>query len=137
MRRSYVVIVDHDVRFDRWGWAPSYEKAVVGGLEALGFEVTDVISHPSSSGRGLHYWFHIDSPRRLEDKELNMLNFIAGDDRVRVKINRLRIRRGIRHLWNKAFSAARTVQKPRCEGCKIVTILKEMEQQEGGESERT
>lgn len=127
---EYVVIVDHDQRIDRWGWAPSYEKAIRGGLEALGFKVTDVITHPSSSGRGVKYWFHIESSRKIPDSERNMLAFIAGDDRVRVRINRLRIRRGLRTFWNKCFSEARLVKRSRCMDCKIVKILKAMEEEE-------
>jgi hypothetical protein len=131
VRYKTVVIVDHDQRIDKWGWAPAYEKAVTAGLQALGFKVTDVIGPtPSSSGRGVKYWFHIESPRRIGDSELNMLNFIAGDDRVRVRINRLRIRRGLRNFWNKCFSEARLVTQSRCMNCKIVKTLKAMEEEE-------
>ncbi|MCM8802828.1 MAG: hypothetical protein NC827_05930 [Candidatus Omnitrophica bacterium] len=51
--------------------------------------------------RGFHAYFVID--KKLNDNQLNMLQFLLGDDATRVKINEWRIKRGIRR-WNKLFS---------------------------------
>jgi transcriptional regulator of met regulon len=130
---SYTLIIDHDIRFDQWGWKEPYEKAVKASLEALGLKVLQIISKQSSSGRGLHYWIHIESPRQLSDEEINMLQFIAGDDRVRVQINQLRIARGVRKFWNKCFDHVihtRPIDE-KCKLCKLRKTILKMAKEEG------
>jgi hypothetical protein len=130
---KYVLTVDHDVRFDKWGWKETYERAVKASLEALGFKVSKIISKTSSSRRGLHYWIHIEAPNKLTDEQMNMLQFIAGDDRTRVRINQLRIKRGIQKFWNKCFDHV-TYTKPideKCLKCKLRRTILEMAKEEG------
>jgi len=50
--------------------------------------------------RGMHIYIKIDE--KLDDMEINKLQFLLGDDCTRVKINMWRIERGIPH-WNKLF----------------------------------
>lgn len=78
--------------------------------------------------KGKHVWIHILSPTELTEEEINMLQWLCGDDPVRVNINRMRIDRGLRKYWNKLFSRAvwiRPLDK-KCEKCKIRRILNEM-----------
>jgi len=88
-------------------------------LEHLGYDVENIIVDKSSSGKGIHVWIRINAGV-LSDADLNMLNWLMGDDQTRVKINLMRIERGEKE-WNKLFSSVlwtRPVDE-KCIKCKI------------------
>jgi len=69
-------------------------------LEALGFKVKEIVLR--STRKGWHAWIHVED-KEIEDWDLNMLQWLCGDDQTRVKINMRRIKRGVKR-WNKLFS---------------------------------
>lgn len=82
-------------------WMKLYKETRVMMLESLGFKLVEIIEHKSSY-KGIHIFMHIEG-RELSSKEINMLQWIVGnDDHTRCKINAWRIERGILH-WNKIF----------------------------------
>lgn len=53
------------------------------------------------TSKGLHIYFTV--PDKLDDEEINRLQFLLGDDHTRVKINQWRIEHKVKG-WNKLFS---------------------------------
>ena len=122
-----VLKIDIDRRIDKWGWMEDYERAVRAVCREFGLKVVDFIWSASSSGKGIHVWIHVEGPE-LSDEELNKLQFLCGDDRTRVYINRMRIKRGVQY-WNKLFSRVlwEKYDRGKCRECKLRKILKELE----------
>lgn len=120
-----------------WDWNPSkkwvriWHQAKTAMLESLGFIVDRIIMKPSDRGRGRgrHIWIHIQSRRKLSEDEVNMLQWLCGDDVTRVRINRFRTRRGMKRFWNKLFDHIiwRKPLPENCKKCHLRAILKEME----------
>jgi len=102
-------------------------------LEALGYELRDVIIKPSSSRRGVHVWLHIYG-KPLTDQEKVKFQYLIGNDcHIRSMINHRRVWRGIRGFWNKLFEIKYAV-KPRpkrCQRCKIIQVLEELADKDG------
>jgi hypothetical protein len=108
-------------------WLEVYFREKKAMLERLGFEVIDIIARKSDSQKGLHISFHIEG-RELSLEEKNMLNWLCCDDPTRVKINILRIKRGIVY-FSKLFSKVlwrKPLEEP-CASCKLIKYLKEVE----------
>lgn len=92
-----VLKVDIDVKLDE-SWFIRWIDTRKSMLDSLGFKVTMVFQHETTKGR--NFFFHIKP--ECCDEEINMLQFLLGDDHTRVKINAWRIKRGIKH-WNKIY----------------------------------
>jgi hypothetical protein len=67
-------------------------------LKEMGYKVLGV--EVFQTERGFHAYIKIEN--NVDDEELNMLQFLCGDDHTRVKINEWRIKRGIKD-WNRLF----------------------------------
>lgn len=67
-------------------------------LEDMCYTVNRISRHETTKGQN----FFIEIDKELPPTEINMLQFLLGDDHTRVKINQWRIERGIKH-WNKIF----------------------------------
>lgn len=116
---------------DAWQfiWRDVAEKV----LQDMGFKLKRIIIKPSPHRKeGKHLWLHIESPRKLSDDEVNMLQWlVVHDHNTRVWINMLRIDRGLKRWWNKLFSR-HLWRKPlpeRCQKCKLREILGEMREE--------
>ena len=116
-----------------WDWKPpkkwieAWKKTKTAMLESLGYKVTDIIMRESPSKKGYHIWIHLETAKPIPDEQLNMLQWLCLDDPVRVRINQLRIRRGLRRFWNKLFARRITTfpRSDRCRNCKILIYLRE------------
>ena len=125
--KKYVLKVDVDLKLPK-KWIELFKKSRKGMLESLGFKVTDIVIHPSSR-RGFHAWFHIESKKPLNPKDLAYLQFLCGDDKGRFLLNLWRIKRGI--SWkraNKMFSEVlwrRDTLSERCKKCGLFKAAQE------------
>jgi hypothetical protein len=110
------------------GWIRKYLEVIINTYEYLGYKVEEVIM--KKRGRGFHIWVHIISKKPFTEDEVNMLQWIGGDDITRVRINRYRTRRGMKMMWNKLFSRViwRKDLPKNCQKCRIVKTLRELEQ---------
>jgi len=113
-------------------WLKFYEKTRRLLLEALGYEVTKFIAHPSPGGRGIHVWIHIKGKPLTEMELLKFQYIVGGDDPIRSKINYRRVRRGIKGFWNKLFSIKHRLKSlpKRCRKCRIRRAVMEWESKE-------
>lgn len=117
-------------------WIRVYLETITNTYEHLGYKVEEIII--KKRGRGFHIWTHIISKKPFTEDEVNMLQWLAGDDITRVRINRLRTRRGMKMFWNKLFSKViwRKSLPKNCQKCRIVKTLRELEHElEEGEGE--
>lgn len=126
---KYIFKVDVDLRID--DWMEPFKKTRRAILNQLGFEVEEIIDNPSSSSKGHHFFIHAIGKGGLSDFDMNRIQFLLGDCQTRVKINRLRIeKRGLQKFWNKMYSIARSVKEHPCAKCRLVGLLREMEENE-------
>lgn len=95
-----VLKIDLDVKMPK-RWLKLWEKSRKGLLASIGLRLVNIITKPSSR-RGYHVWLHIESDKRLSDRDLNHLQLLCGDDTGRVLIAARRIRRKIKN-WDKLF----------------------------------
>jgi len=120
-----------------WDWNPpqkwrqAWETHTKAMLEYFQLVVDRIIMKQSDrrKGRGQHIWIHIQSRRKLSEDDINMLQWLCGDDLTRVRINRLRTRRGLKGWWNKLYDHI-VWRKPlpeNCQKCHLRAVLKEME----------
>ncbi len=123
---EYVLKIDIDLRLDKWHWFEDYIRTVRAILKEFGYPVVKVRFEESSSKRGFHFWFTIQSSRKISDAYLNRLQFFCYDDRTRVVINRIRIRKGVK-VWNKLFSKVvwkKELEDP-CKSCRLMRYVRE------------
>ena len=120
-----------------WDWTPPEEwqkiwrKHVENTLKALGYHVKEIIMKPSSRRKTPHYWIHIKE--EVDDDTANMLQWLLLDDTTRVRINALRIKRGVKNFWNKCFDHV-TYTAPideKCKKCRMRKVLLQMAEEEG------
>jgi len=97
---KFILKIDQDLKVPE-EWIEKWKISRVALLKSLGIEVKEIITQESK--RGYHHWIHCESKKELSDEEINMLQFLCGDDPGRVYINSLRIKRGVKN-WNKLFS---------------------------------
>jgi len=122
----HVFKIDFDDRIDKWGWLDAWRRSVIAICREFGMSVTSIRVVPSPSGSGLHAWVHVECPKKLSDEEINMFQFLLGDDRTRVRINRVRIKRGVRH-WNILFSGVLWKREDeKCKECKLRKYVEEV-----------
>jgi len=125
---KYVLHMDFDYPVPDQ-WLKVYKEQKTAMLENMGFFVDRKIIKPSPSRKGgSHIWIHITSLRELTEDEINMLQWLCGDDPTRVWINRMRIDRGLKKFWNKIFTRHVWVRPldEKCKRCKIRRVLNEM-----------
>mgnify|MGYP001075973881 CR=1 FL=1 len=124
-----------------WDWKPpkkwvdTWINAKLSMLERMGYKVGDVVFKLSDAGkgRGYHIWLHVFKPSEYTEDEVNMLQWLLLDDQTRVRINRLRTRRGLRKYWNKIFSLV-LWRKPlprQCVKCRLRKYFHEIEGEVG------
>ena len=98
-------------------WLQQWLDSRVFLLEEL-FKLTVLDTKVFKTKRGIHVYINV--AQKLSDEDVNRLQFICGDDPVRVKINQMRIERGIKR-WNKLFCKTYYRRKPKqvisCEVC--------------------
>ena len=121
-----VLFIDMDERIDEWSredevdWLACWRKAVEAVLSAFNLKAERIVLRESPSGRGLHAWIHLD--REIPDMQANMLEWLCGGDLTRSRINRFRIKRGVKH-WDKLFSK-HLWRKPVDEKCRRCILYK-------------
>jgi len=118
----YVLKIDIDFIPPK-SWQREWESTRELILNSLGFKLLALIKKKSSSGKGLHYYFHIEG-RKISESYLNKLQFLLGDDIVRVAINQARIKMKVKH-WNKLFDHVIKVKpvSEQCSRCKIRRVV--------------
>ena len=97
---KYTLKIDLDLKLPE-KWLELFIKSRKIMLEGLGFKVEEIVYRESL--RGFHFWIRIESEKRLNDMDINLLQFLCNDDVGRVVINAYRIKRGVKN-WNKLFS---------------------------------
>ncbi|MHA1834980.1 MAG: hypothetical protein ACTSV7_13460 [Candidatus Baldrarchaeia archaeon] len=133
---KYTLHLDFDYPIPK-EWMEVWKEQKTAMLQRMGFTVERIIiksiKKPSKVYRGRrkyskHIWVHLFSPRKLSEEEINLLQWLCCDDQVRVWINNLRIKRGLKVYWNKLFSRRIWVRPlpEQCKKCKIRRILNEM-----------
>lgn len=125
---QYCFHVDWDFKPTK-GWIRAWKQAVPAMLSALRIKIERIIM--KQKGRGFHIWVHSTAKRKLTEDQVNMIQWLLHDDITRVRINRLRTRRGMKKFWSKIFSHVlwrRPLPKP-CKTCHLRLTLKEMEEE--------
>ena len=79
-------------------WLVLWESTRRGMLKAFDYSIMRVVKHETTKGQN----YFIEIKEELTPEEMNMLQFLLGDDHTRVKINAWRIERGFKR-WNKIF----------------------------------
>lgn len=116
--------IDIDIDLPR-KWLELYIKSRIALLKSIGYTVDKIIYKKSSSKKGYHFWIHLKEDVK-DDNELNMLQFLCGDDPVRVKINMIRIKTGHRE-WNVLFDIVmKKYISEKCKKCRLRKYFKEM-----------
>jgi len=126
MTYTYVFHVDWDFKPTK-GWIKTWNKTIPAMLTALRIKVERIIM--KQKGRGYHIWVHSTTSRKLTEDQVNMVQWLLNDDVTRVRINRLRTRRGMKRFWSKIFSHV-VWRKPlpkNCQTCHLRQVLAEME----------
>ena len=95
---TVVLKVDIDFKASK-GWLGLWELTRKDILARLGYPIIRMVKHETKKGQ--NYFIEIKDDG-LTPEQINMLQFLLGDDHTRVKINTWRIERGIEH-WNKIF----------------------------------
>jgi hypothetical protein len=90
--------IDKDIHVDRT-WIPVYVRVIKTVCRLNGVSVTS-IRMCRSARKGQHY--HIDIHPSLSADSANRLQWLLGDDCLRVDYNRARIQSGLDD-WNKLF----------------------------------
>lgn len=83
-------------------------------LKALGYK--HFVIRPFDTKRGKHFYIELDE--KVKAMVANELQFLLGDDQVRVKINTRRIQRGVKK-WNKLFHHILYRKRPKTLSCPI------------------
>jgi hypothetical protein len=112
-------------------WIRFWINAQMNTLQHIGVTPGELIMKKRGK-RGLHIWWHVSREKVLTEDEINMIQWILNDDVTRVRINRLRTRRGMKKMWNKLFSKV-LWRKPlealpvNCRKCRVIKCLKDLE----------
>ena len=110
MGKVGVLKIDKDC-FVGKDWIDSYVDLIVKECGSFGVTVK-TIKMCNSKRKGLHFYVKIDPP--IEPTLANKLQFLLGDDALRVDFNRARIESSLIE-WNKLFEVAgrrlRTIYK--------------------------
>lgn len=105
-------------------WLELWKKTRHILLEKLGYHVHDIFLHPTDFG--WHVIIHLGD--EVDDSfQVNMLQFLLGDDHTRVKINFERNKRGEKY-WNILFTNViwrKPLEHP-CDKCRILEVVKEV-----------
>lgn len=128
--RSHVLHVDFDYPWPEH-WITAWKIHVADVLAHRRIFVERIIIKPSPSRKGgSHCWIHVRSQLPLSDDEVNFLQWICCDDKTRVWINILRVKRGLKKYWSKLFDHHIWKKKmpKRCRECKLREILGEMKE---------
>jgi hypothetical protein len=114
-------------------WKEEWLKTRKAILEALNLKLEKVIIKESPSKKGYHVWLYVKG-KPMNDLEVLRCQSLLGDCPTRCKINYIRItQRNITKWWNKLFAKhLRRFPDPKCKECRIVQILKEMEEETFG-----
>jgi hypothetical protein len=80
-------------------WLREYVEVIVGVCGQRGVTV-EAIRMCASKKKGLHFYIKISPP--VEPMQADLLQFLLGDDALRVDFNRARIESGLAE-WNKLF----------------------------------
>ncbi len=93
-----ILKVDKDCFVDN-DWIQEYVELIIQTCRLHNATVESIKMCPSES-KGLHFYIHV-SPA-IESELANRLQWLLGDDCLRVDYNRARIKSGL-HDWNKLF----------------------------------
>jgi hypothetical protein len=109
-------------------WIRTWLDTIVNTYQFLGYKVEEIIM--KRRGRGFHIWIKLTTNKAFSEDEVNMLQWIGGDDITRVRVNRYRTRRNMKMMWNKIFSHViwRKPLPKNCQKCHIVKTLRELEE---------
>ena len=94
-------------------WLKLWKQTRILLLESLGYKVEKIKTFKTRHGFHAYILLKNDLP----PEEINMLQFLCGDDHARVQINMWRIQRGIPH-WNKLFERTIYRRKPKTITCR-------------------
>lgn len=89
--------IDKDCHIDQ-SWIHDYTQAIRGICTSLGVQVLSI--EMSSTKKGQHYY--VDIRPAVYAEKANRLQWLLGDDCLRVDYNRARIQSGLDD-WNKLF----------------------------------
>ena len=95
------LMVDKDIHVDE-AWIRDYARTIIAICKLKDVKVTSIKMCPSKR-KGTHYY--IDIQPALRPDSANRLQWLLGDDCLRVDYNRARIQSGLVHdaEWNKLF----------------------------------
>lgn len=96
-----LLMIDKDIHVDP-PWTRDYAQAIVAVCKTKGIKVTSIrMCH--SKRKGTHYY--IDIKPAIRPELANRLQWLLGDDCLRVDYNRARIQSGLVQdaEWNKLF----------------------------------
>ena len=98
-------------------WEKEWQETRKLILSYFNLEARRIIVHRSGSGKGLHYYIHLN--KDVPDRKLLQLQFLLGDDLTRTKINYQRLKRKSRLIeWNILYDHI-TWKKDYCWICKL------------------
>ncbi len=125
---KYILLIDIDTKLLKL-WKTPYEKTRKVILKEMQLMIEEIILKPSDK-KGYHYYFHVWG-KSMSSKDLNMIQYLMGDDTTRVWINHIRLGRGIKK-WNKMFAKV-IYRKPPAKPCpvcrKTLGILKDLDKE--------
>jgi hypothetical protein len=112
-------------------WIRSWIEVHMNNLQHIGLTPGELIIKKRGK-RGFHIWWHVTREKEFTEDEINMLQWLLNDDITRVRINRLRTRRGMKKMWNKIFSKVlwrKSLEDlpPNCRKCRVVKSLRDLE----------
>jgi len=93
--------IDKDCFVDE-EWIDNYVEVIIETCRSFGITV-ESIRMCNSKKKGLHFYIAINPP--VEASFANQLQWLLGDDSLRVDFNRARIESGLGE-WNKLFEVA-------------------------------
>lgn len=93
--------IDKDCFVDQ-DWIDNYVEVIIETCRSFGITV-ESIRMCNSKRKGLHFYIAINPP--VESMLANRMQFLLGDDSLRVDFNRARIESGLEE-WNKLFEVA-------------------------------
>lgn len=113
--------IDLDIKPEK-EWMELWIKTRTEMLRSLGYNPIKIDTFETQKGTHIYIKLKEDP----EDRETNMLQFLCGDDPIRVKINNWRINRKVK-MWNKLFKRVlyrKNRKKITCPRCEYEMILK-------------
>ena len=118
--------VDVDLELDKLGYLKEFISSRIFLLQKyFGFKDVSLVYMKSSSKRGYHFFFTVSTKKHLTKEQINMIQFLLGDDHVRTYINLIRIKCGAKY-WRKMFDYVIGKRKdPKCERCRIRKVFHE------------